>query len=242
MIATALLRTWLRRAALGGVAVVLAGLVLGAAAAGSASAGQRSGLANAKKALVVKSEFPPGWTSQGSVTTSGSSGNSFPGENQLASCLGVSKAEINVNTPSATSPTFQNPGETQFVQDNVSVFRSARVGAQQLTAISNPKVPRCLTSVFQGPAKSQLDAAAGKGVTLGKATVTAVSPAALVPHSSGFTVSFQVTTRGVTVPSAVSVISMVRGTLGTQLTVTSVGAPMANSLLRQLAAAAYGRT
>jgi hypothetical protein len=242
MIATALLRSWLRRAALGGVALFLAGLVLGAAAAGSASASPSSGLANAKKALLVKSEFPAGWTSQGSVTTSGSSGNSFPGENQLASCLGVSKAEINVNTPSATSPTFQNPSGTQFVQDNVSVFHSARVGAQQMSAISNPKVPTCLTSVFQGPAKSQLDGAAGKGVTLGKATVTAVSPAALVRHSSGFTVSFQVTTQGVTVPSAVTIISMVRGTLGTQLTLTAVGTPMASSLVRQLASVAYGRT
>ncbi len=242
MIATALLRTWLRRAALGGAVLAVAGLVFGAAAAGSASAAQSSGLVNAKKALLVKSDFPSGWTSQGSVTTSGSSTSSFPGENQLAACLGVPQKVVNVNTPSATSPTFQNSGGTQFVQDNVSVFRSTKQANQQYGAISNSKVPACLTSLFQGPAKSELAGAAGSGVTLGKATVTAVSPSALVPHSSGFTVSFTATSQGTSLPSAVTVVTMVRGTLGSQLSLTSVGTPISSSTTRHLASVAYGRT
>jgi hypothetical protein len=242
MIATALLRTWLRRAALGGVAMALAGLVLGAAAAGSASGSQSGGLAKAKNALLVKSDFPAGWTSQGPVTTRNSSGDSFPGENQLASCLGIPKALINVNTASATSPSFQNPAGTQFVQDSVSVFHSAKVATRQYTSMSGPKVPTCLTSVLQGPAKSELDGAAGQGVTLGTATVTAANPAALVPHSSGFVVSFSVTSHGVTDPSEVTVVTLVRGTLGSQLSLTSVGSPISNSLVRQLTSFAYGRT
>ncbi|HTU39393.1 MAG TPA: hypothetical protein VMF35_15450 [Acidimicrobiales bacterium] len=243
MIATALLRSWLKRAALGGIALAVAGLVIGAAAAGSAAGSQTSTrLAGAKKALLVKADFPSGWTSQGSVSTTTSSNGSFPGEDQLASCLGVPKSVVNVNPPSATSPTFQNAAGNQFVEDNVSAFRSAKVASGQYTAIANPKVPACLTSLFQGPAKSELDNAAGKDVSLGKATVAAVSPSALVPHSSGFVVAFDVTTKGVTVPSSVAVISMVRGAYGSELTLTSVGTPISNSLSRQLASTAYGRT
>ena len=70
MIATALLRSWLRRAALGGVAARLGrpGLRRRRRRFGLGLA-QSSGLANAKKALLVKSDFPSGWTGQGSVTT-----------------------------------------------------------------------------------------------------------------------------------------------------------------------------
>jgi hypothetical protein len=242
MIVTAMRQSWFRRITAGGAFVAAVVLVGVTASPGAASPSQSAALAQAKRALLVKSNFPSDWTHQGAVTTSGSSSGSFPGANQLASCLGVSKSLIVVNTPSATSPTYQNPDGTQFVQDNVSVFRSAKQGSTQYALISGPKVPGCLTQVLQGPAASALAGSAGKGVTLGKAVVTAVSPAALVPHTSGFTIAFPVTVKGVTLPSTVTVLTMVRGTLGSQVTVTAVGGPVANSFMRQLAGAAYGRT
>ena len=223
--------------------LLASGLLIGLAAGLASANGGHGVLAQAKKDLLVRSDFPTGWSGQGSVSTSsGGGGSSFPGENQLASCLGVSAAVINLDAPNATSPNFQNKAGTDFAQDNVSVFPSTRVAAQQYTTIADPKVPSCLTTVFQGPAKQELANDVGKNTTLGTISVAPASPSWLVPHSTGFTLSFPVTTQGITVQSAVTIVSMVRGTTASQLTLTSVGLPFPSALARHLASVAYART
>jgi hypothetical protein len=246
MIITAGLRPWFRAAALLAVLVGTAGLVLGLGA-GPAGAGQTASTisseeAQAKPHLIVHSDFPSGWSGQGKVTTS-DSGGSFPGAGQLAACLGVSPSLINAKTPQATSPNFQNKAGTDYVQDSVSVFRSSKQGTQEYAAIADPKVPSCLTEVLATPAaKQQLQQSAGSGVTIGTVTVTATNPAVLVPHSSGFTISFPATSQGITANSSVSVVSIVRGKLGSQVSFTSVGLPFPVSLERHLVSVASGRT
>jgi hypothetical protein len=223
--------------------ILASGLLIGLAAGPASATGGQGALAQAKKDLLVRTDFPAGWRGQGSVSTSsGSGGSSFPGENQLAACLGVRAAVINLNTPNATSPNFQNKAGTDYAQDNVSVFPSTKVAARQYTTIADPKVPGCLTTVFQGPAKQEVADEAGKNVTLGTITVAPANPASLVPHATGFTISFPVTTQGITVKSAVTIVSMVRGNTGSQLTLTSVGLPFPSALARHLASVAYTRT
>lgn len=251
----AVLHKGTRRLALAGVALSLAavaslaGVAVGvgagtASAAGTGSSASAADLASAKKALLVRADFPTGWSGQGSVTTSKSNGGSFPGEGQLATCLGVSKSLLGLNTPSVTSPNFQDKAGTGFVQDNVSVFGSARSAATSYRTIANPKVPSCLSAVFRTPAaKAQLQGSAGSGVSIGSIKVTAVPSSVLVPHSTGFTVSFAVSEQGVTAHTSVDVVSMVRGRLGSQVTFTSVGtAGVPVSLERHLVSVAYGRT
>lgn len=249
MIATASLRSWIRRLALGGAVLALAAGVAVGVAAGTASAsgsGSGSGSVNfapAKKALLVHADFPSGWTGQGRVTTSKSEGGKFPGDAQLASCLGVAKSLLDTNTPSASSPTFQDKTGTVFVQDNVSVFPSSKVGSQNYTTISNPKVPSCLNTVLQDPAaKAQFLGTSGGNVTVGAVSVTAAPKSLLVPHASGFTIAFDATEQESTAHTTITLVSMVRGTLGSQIAFTSVGDTFPTSLAKHLVAVAYGRT
>ena len=223
--------------------LVASGLVIGLAAGPASANGSHEALAQAKRDLLVRSDFPSGWSGQGSVSTSGGGGgSSFPGENQLASCLGVSAAVVNLNAPNATSPNFQNKAGTDYAQDNVSIFSSTRVATQQYATMAEPKVPSCLTTVLQGPARQELANEVGKNMTLGTITVAPATFSWLVAHSTGFTISFPVTTQGITVNSAITVVSMVRGTTGSQLTLTSVGLPFPSALARHLVSVAYSRT
>jgi hypothetical protein len=231
-----------RAATATGLAGLLLGLLGGAAVTAAAGASASSQLTQAKQQLLVKSDLPSGWTAQGSVTTSGGGGKtSFPGGNQLATCIGVSPRLITLNTPEATSPTFQTAGSVDSVQDQVSVFSSAKVGAQQYTAISGPKVPGCLTEVLAGPAGQQLTQSFGSGVTVGTISVTPAKRAMLIPHSSGFTMAFPVTTKGISLTATVTVISFVRGTFGTQVTLTTAGLPFPAALAHHLVAVASSR-
>jgi hypothetical protein len=228
-------------AAEGGLVASLAtGLVAGPVALAGA-AGSGNGLAQAKQMLLVRSDLPSGWKGQGSVTTTNGGSGNFPGAQQLASCLGVNPSVLNLNAPSATSPNFSN-NDTRYVQDNVTVFASAKVAQQEYAALANKKVPSCMTTVMQGAARQQLLGSMPQGATVGAITVSAANPSWLVPHSSGFTIAFPVTTQGVTLHSSITVISMVRGKYGNQVTFTTVGPAFSASMARHLVAAAYSRT
>ncbi|HEY1651309.1 MAG TPA: hypothetical protein VGG09_05455 [Acidimicrobiales bacterium] len=224
-----------------GVAGVGGGPVAGASERSSSSSSSQ--LAQAKKALLVRSDFPSGWSAHGSTTTSAGGGtSSFPGGSQLASCLGVSQSLIDINTPSANSPTFETKGGVDTVQDSASVFSSTKQADQEYGAISSPKVPGCMTTVLQGPARQEIVNSLGKGITVGTITVAAVPGSALAAHTSGFTMSFPATDSGVTLHAAITFISMMRGTMASQLTIESVGKAFPVSLQRHLVSVAYGRT
>jgi hypothetical protein len=226
-----------RLVALAGL-VVLAGVgVAGPAAGASQGSSQYAAL---KKALFVRSDFPSGWSGPGKVTTS-NGGGGFPGQAQLASCIGVSQSLLNQHSPTATSPDFQDKAGTHYVQDNANAFPSTTVAARQYAAISGPKVPGCLTTDLQAPAaKQQLESSING--TIGTVAVTSVSPAALVRHSSGFVITFPATVQGVMAPVSIAVVSMVRGKSGHQILFTSVGTPFSASFEHHLVAVAYGRT
>ena len=214
--------------------------VAGVGAAG-ASQSLSSQYAALKPALLVKSDFPHGWSGQGNVTTSNGGGGSFPGQGQLASCVGLSQNLFNLHSPTVTSPNFQDKAGTHFVQDNVNAFPSTKVANEEYGAISSPKVAGCLTTVFQGPAaKQQLES--GMNGTIGNVTVTTIDPAALVRHSSGFVIAFPATVQGINANVTIAVVSMIRGKTGQQVSFTSVGTPFATSFEHHLVAVAYGRT
>jgi hypothetical protein len=220
----------------------LAGLGLGLAGPAGASQAANSGQYTAlKKALLVRSDFPSGWSGQGKVSTSSAGGGGFPGQGQLASCLGVSQSLLNQHSPTATSPNFQDKGGTHYVQDNANSFPSTKVANEELAAISGPKVPVCLTTDLQTPATKQQLESSMNG-TVGTVTVTAVNPSALVHHASGFVIAFPATVQGINANVTITVISLVRGKTGHQVEFTSVGTPFAASFEHHLVAVAYGRT
>jgi hypothetical protein len=98
-----------------------------------------------------------------------------------------------------------------------------------------------MTTVLQGPARQSIVGSAGQGVTIGNISVAAVPRSVLPSHGSGFTMTFPATDDGVTVNSAISVISVVRGKAGSQLTFEAVGKTFPVSLERHLVAVAAGR-
>jgi hypothetical protein len=224
--------------------VTLTALVAMAAVglADTAEASQGSNqFAALEKALFVRSDFPAGWTGQGKVSTSNTGGGGFPGQGQLASCLGVGQSLLNQHSPTATSPNFQDKRGTHYVQDNTNAFRSAKVANEELAAISGSKVPGCLTTDLQTPStKQQLESSING--TVGTVTVTAVNPSALVHHASGFVIAFPATVQGSHANVTITVISMVRGNTGHQVEFTSVGTPFSASFEHHLVAVAYGRT
>jgi hypothetical protein len=211
--------------------------------AGASSAKVKAEEAQAKQALLVRSDFPSEWSGQGAVTTSDDNGGgaNFPGGNDLISCLGVSSYLVNLATPSANSPTFETKGGVATVQDSVNIFPSTKTAAEAYRALSSSKVPGCMTTVFQGPAKQAMAKAMGKGITVGTIAVTAIKPALLIRHSGGFTISFPATYQGVTLQTQVSIVSMARGKSDAQIVFTSVLNPFSSSLVRHLETVAYGR-
>jgi hypothetical protein len=77
---------------------------------------------------------------------------------------------------------------------------------------------------------------------MGTISVTPAAAGMLVPHSSGFTIAFPLTSKGVTVHTGVTVITLVHGRYGTQLTLTAADTPFPTALAHQLVAVAYSRT
>jgi hypothetical protein len=216
--------------------------------ASPATAGQANGLGQAKAALLQKSDFGSGWSSQGSVTTNNGGGRAdfFGGTQvlqQFATCIGVNPALVSLTPPTAKSPVFQSKGGTFVVQDYVGVYPSTTLAKADYAAFASPKGPACLTGVMQGAiGRQQLVASlGGKGIIVGNATVTRPKPSWLVPHSAGLTMSVPLTIQGMTANAVVTVVVMVRGRMASDISITSVGQSFSASLAHHLVATAYRR-
>jgi hypothetical protein len=227
----------------GAVAVVIATALLGASAlvtlapAQPASAGASpSQLAQAKKALLVLADMPSGWVKAKNTSSSTDVGNA-----QLARCIGVAEALVAENPPSVNSPQFQNRQDTLSVDDNVTVFPSAKNAAAELALASNPKMARCLTQIASGPLKAKYFGKLPKGVSIGSPLVSPIAESAFGATTHGYSLSVPVTTRGVTVNVTATEVFAVKGVLGQQVTFTSFGAPFSIAAEQRITAAAVRR-
>ena len=218
-----------------GVGLVLATLssTLPLAAAGASS--PPGELQQAHKALLVLSDMPAGWTSKKS-----SNPNSNVGDAQLAHCIGVPTSLIAENPPSAYSPEFQNRSGSLTVNDQVTVFPSAKNAAAELATVANPKTPGCMTQLASGPLKTKLFGKTPAGVTLGTILVSATDRSAF-PGTAGFSMSVPISARGVTVNVTATELFAVKGRLGHQITFTSSGEPFSIGLEQHLASVAVTR-
>jgi hypothetical protein len=244
MIATAGLRPWLRGVALLTALLAALGLALGLAEgpAGASSGGNI--VAQSRGHLLVLSDLPAGWTAQGSVTNS-TNGGTFPGAKQLAQCLGVSQAIINLNEPQASSPSFVNKGQTLYAQDQFGIYPSVSVARQEFASFSNAKTPGCVNALMApgGALRTQMASSFGEGAKMGAVTVTALGTARVGPHAAGFRMAFPVTTQGVTLATTFDFAVIVRGKLSNMFVFSSVGASgFPASLEKHLVSLGYGRT
>lgn len=153
------------------VTAALAVVVIGfSTAVGAAS--RKADVALARKALIVRTDFPTGWT----ASPSGSGNSNGPFTAPLATCLGVSKAEVNYNPPNANSPTFSENSFGLSVDDEVEVLPSVQVAVAQFNLIGSTRSAHCLAYALNVPSvKAWFQHSMGAGFKIGTATATALA-------------------------------------------------------------------
>lgn len=216
---------------------IAAAAIVPVAAAGAARSGSRSSeLAQARKALLVLSDMPTGWES----TKAPNNPNSTVGDAQLAHCIGVAQSLISENPPSVNSPQFQDKSGSLTINDNITVFPSARNALAELGTVANKKTPGCMTALAQGPLKQQLFGKPPKGVTYGVPLVSATDQSAF-PFTAGYSMSWPALSHGVTTNITVTQLFAVKGRLGQQIVFTSFGPAFPIATEQHLAAVAVQR-
>jgi hypothetical protein len=216
---------------------VMAGTVIPGAAAGAVRSGSTSTeLAQARRALLVLADMPSGWKSTKAPTNP----NSTVGDTELAHCIGVPVSLIRENPPSVSSPQFQNKSGSLTVNDNVTVFPSAKNAFAELGTTANKKTPGCMTALAQGPLKSQLFGMPPKGVTYGSPLVSATDPMAF-PFTAGYSMSVPAMSHGETVNLTVTQLFAIKGRLGQQMVFTSFGPSFPIATEQRIATAAVER-
>jgi hypothetical protein len=228
-----------RLSGVGTAAALLAtGLIVtaGAASAGAATSAQ----AQAKKHLLVQSDMPKGWKPEKGTGGSGG-GSGLTGGSGVAACIGVPAAVVNDNSPGESSPYYENKDGSLEVQDNVTVFPSTAYATRELEAMASSKTPGCLQSWINGAGKSSFESAAGKGVTLGDVTVSALDPVVYGTGVKGVVANLPITYQGVTVNGQLISVNFNKGRLGQSITYTSYLGGFPNSLAAHLVSVARGR-
>jgi len=195
--------------------IVITGTLFGFVASATTSS-RKADVALARKALVVLSDFPTGWT-----TTPYSNSGGTPGLKQIAACLHVPVSIVNYNPPVANSPNFNDNANTLQVQDSVDVFPNVEVAMQQFDLFASGKSLSCVIDVFNLPAiKAPLARDIGKGAKVG--TITASEMARPVPgqESNAFVIRVPATYKGVTLTVDLEIVTIMSKsrTEGAQLT------------------------
>jgi hypothetical protein len=221
------------------VAALLGALVICGSLVTSAGASPAASRAQAKKLLLTLHDMPKGWKTE--KGTGSSSPNSFPGADQLASCIGVPASLVNSNPPQAVSPYFENKSGLLEVQDTVSVFPSPSAAKANFNALNNAKTPGCMTTLMNGSLKSQILGAAGKGATLGTITVTKASLSGFPAGSTGIVMALPITDQGVSINATLTAVYYLKGKLGQEVDFNSYGPAFPVSLAKSLTSTALRR-
>jgi hypothetical protein len=230
---------------------LLAGAVAGAAGAAGGSGGESGGAtaaqtAQAKKALLVLSDLPAGWTSSASTTAGGAG---FTGAPQLARCIGVPTQLIKSLPPEVNSLQFSDQGGAEQVQDTISIYPSPSYASEEYTAVASKKTPRCLSALFNGSSGSDGggggDGAGGVGGAA--ATVTRVSSpkgtrafAIEIAGSSGSSAGGS--QEASSAATRTETVFLVHGQYGDSISIVTSGSQtVPSSLVDHLASVAEGR-
>jgi hypothetical protein len=219
------------------VAGVLAAVLSAAAGAGLAGAAATSAqTAQAKKALLVLSDLPAGWTSSPSP---GTGAGSFTGAPQLARCLGVPRQIVAFLPPEINSARLSNQGGTLQVQDSISIYPSAKFAEEEYDAVSSRAAPGCLHTLLNSTLSSGLAGGSGSGAAAHSLSVTkTASP----KGTTAFDLDTAVTGQGASVPVRLELVFFVRGELGDALEFSSLGSSgLTPSLVQHLTALALSR-
>ena len=214
--------------------VVTAVLSMAGGAGPAAAAATSAQTAQAKKALLVLSDLPAGWTSSPSSSPSSGAG-SFTGAPQLASCIGVPTQLIVTTLPEVNSPQFQNRGGSQIVQNSISIYPSAKYARQEFAAVSSRKTPGCISAL--------LNDVSGSGLGGGSAGSASVKRLPSANGTAAYSVDTTVTSQGAGAGTHThhELVYLVRGQRGDALTVISLGSSPSPALVARLVSVAQSR-
>jgi hypothetical protein len=216
----------------GAAALTVGALLLGltATTAGPAGASSSSLKTQAKKALLVKSDLPSGWTS----SPGSSGGGTFPGATQLAKCLDLPVSVINANPPTVSSPDFSSKNGLLSVGDSVSIDASTSIAKMDFDSLADSQAPACLTAAFNGPARSELSSGFGKGASMGTVTVSRTPSSDFGPHTAHVTLFVPVTQSGTTLNLQLTLVDYTKGRLEQAMYFSAVESSFPSSLSKHL--------
>jgi hypothetical protein len=213
------------------VAMTVVLLVLPASAA---SGTRKADVALARKALIVKSDFPKGWT----TSSNGGNANKNLGVPQMLACLGLPASYVDLNPPEADSPTFNQNSVGQSVDDSVDVFPSVKVADEALKLYGSPDSAKCVARAFDSASvKAVFERGIGSGSRVGNATVIALPRPVATNTSTALELRLPFTYKGEHfVLASLEVIIMARsGIEGSQLTFSNpAGSPFSSALEKHL--------
>jgi hypothetical protein len=203
---------------------------LAVATADPSGAASSSLKAQAKKALIVKSDLPKGWTS----SSSGNDSGSFPGLDQLGRCLGMPANVVTANPPTVYSPEFTSKNQELFVDDSVQIDPSVNFAKLDYESIAEAKSPGCVASLFNGPAKVSLAKGFGHGATIGTFVASRTPSSYFGPHVADVTLYFPVTFSGTTLNLEMTLTDYIKGRLEQSMLLFAIESNFPSSLSKHL--------
>jgi hypothetical protein len=223
-----------RRSALYLLSVMAVAVALLGLPASAASASRKTDVALARKALIVRSDFPSGWT----TSSNGGNANKNLGVPQMLACLGFPASLVNLNPPEADSPTFNQNSLGQSVDDSVDVFPTLKIATEELKIYGSPDSAKCVAQAFDTPSvKAVFARELGKGSKIGSASVTALPPPVASNESTELELRMPFTYKGThfVLASLDIVIMSKSGTEGSAMVFsTPAQSPFSTSLVKHL--------
>jgi hypothetical protein len=222
-------------AALAAVSLALAGI-----AATAGAAGKSATLATARQALLVRSDFPSGWT----TSSGGGNSPSNIGIAQMSGCLGVPAKVVKYNPPTANSPEFDQNNSGFTVDDNVAVFPSVKVATQQFNIFGSSLSATCIARAFNTPTvKAVFAKSIGNGAKIGLVTAKNAPKLSVPNKSTALQMQFPISTKStkITLSMTLVIIMSKSMTEGSELAFISYLSPFPSALEARLEAITASR-
>ena len=223
-----------------GSAIVALVILTGGCATLVGASTKSSEVAVARRALLVRSDFPSGWTTS-------SAGNNSPsnlGVPQMASCLGVPAKVVNYNPPTANSPEFDLTNAGLSVNDSVAVFPSASIGRQQFNVYGSSSSPVCFAHALNTPSvKAVFERQIGDGAKIGLVAAGFVATPRVAKKATAMEIQIPFVLKGRSFQITITQVIILSKSLteGAELTFTSFLSPFPSSLESQLDATTAAR-
>ena len=175
--------------------------------------------AHVAQALLQPSDFPSGWTSGGTASTSHTS----PWSKSLATCASVPSHLAAITPTKVSGPEFTSPDKTLAAEDSISVYPTAAEGRAVWKALASAKTPTCMNRIGSAALRESVQQEAGSGATVGTVQISALAPGTFEAGQTGYTVSIPLVSGGRQLVITSTEITFDRGRYVHQLTFNGNG-------------------